>query len=134
MSAIVSNNEFTPPNSIVQNVLQELIKQEEENGKKMGIKNFDRNALKERLLPSAEFEVKWYLLKNLIQKKENLDFSEDELNDLAAKDAEKTGIAVDKLVNYYKTSNITEKLIDKKLFDFLKEKNNIVKVAPDKLS
>ena len=134
MSAIVSNNEFTPPTSIVQNVLQELIKQEEENGKKMGIKNFDKNALKERLLPSAEFEVKWYLLKNLIQKKENLDFSEDELNDLAAKDAEKTGIAVDKLVNYYKSSNITEKLIDKKLFDFLKEKNNIVKVAPDKLS
>lgn len=134
MSSIVGNNEFKPPSSIVQNVLQELIKQEEENGKRMGIKNFDRNALKEKLLPSAEFEVKWYLLKNLIQKKENLEFSEDELNDLAAKDAEKTGISVEKLVNYYKSANISEKLIDKKLFDFLKEKNNIIKVAPEKLS
>ncbi len=134
MSSIVSNNEFTPPASLVQNVLQELIKQEEENGKKMGMKNIDKNMLKEKLLPSAEFEVKWYLLKNLIQKKENLEFSEKDINDLAAKDAEKTGIAIDKLINYYKSSNIAEKLIDKKLFDFLKEKNNIVKVAPENLS
>ena len=134
MSSIVSNNEFTPPPSLVQNVLQELVKQEEENGKRMGMKNVDKNILKERLLPSAEFEVKWYLIKNLIQKKENLEFSVDELNELAAKDAEKTGIAIDKLINYYKSSNITEKLVDKKLFDFLKEKNNIVKVAPENLS
>ena len=134
MSSIVSNNEFKPPSSLVQNVLQELIKQEEENGKRMGMKNTDKNILKERLLPSAEFEVKWYLIKNLIQKKENLEFSVDELNELAEKDAEKTGIAIDKLINYYKSSNITEKLVDKKLFDFLKEKNNIVKVAPENLS
>lgn len=134
MSSIVSNNEFTPPSSLVQNVLKELIKQEEENGKRMGMKNVDKNILKERLLPSAEFEVKWYLLKNLIQKKENLEFSEDELNDLATKDAEKTGIAIDKLINYYKSSNVADKLVDKKLFDFLKEKNNIVKVAPENLS
>jgi trigger factor len=134
MSSIVSNNEFTPPASLVQNVLQELIKQEKENGKKYGMKNFDESALKERLLPSAEFEVKWYLLKNLIQKKETLEFSEDEINDLAAKDAEKTGIAIDKLISYYKSSNIADKLVDKKLFDFLKEKNNIVKVAPENIS
>jgi trigger factor len=134
MSSIVSNNEFTPPASLVQNVLQELIKQEKENGKKYGMKNIDESVLKERLLPSAEFEVKWYLLKNLIQKKENLEFSEAELNDLAAKDAEKTGIAIEKLINYYKSSNMTEKLVDKKLFDFLKEKNNIIKVAPENLT
>jgi trigger factor len=133
MSSIVGNNDFAPPASLVQNVLQELIKQEEENGKRAGMKNMDKNALKERLLPSAEFEVKWYLLKNLIQKKENLEFSEDELNNLAAKDAENTGIAIDKLINYYKSSNVAEKLVDKKLFDFLKEKNNIIKVEPENL-
>jgi len=134
MSSIVSNNEFTPPASLVQNVLQELIKQEKEDGKKYGMKNIDESVLKERLLPSAEFEVKWYLLKNLIQKKENLEFSEVELNDLAAKDAEKTGIAIEKLINYYKSSNMAEKLVDKKLFEFLKEKNHIVKVAPENLT
>ncbi len=134
MGTVVQNNDFTPPASLVQNVLQELVNQEKENGKKYGVKNFDDKALRERLLPSAEFEVKWYLIKNLIQKKENLEFSENELNDLATKDAEKTGIAVEKMINYYKSSNMTEKLVDKKLFDFLKEKNNIIKVPPESLS
>ena len=53
---------------------------------------------------------------------------------MAEKDAEKTGLPVDKLLNYYKSSNQGERLIDQKLFDFLKEKNNIKKVDPDKLS
>jgi hypothetical protein len=74
------------------------------------------------------------LLKSEIQKAENLEVSDKELEDLAAKDAEKTGLPVDKLLNYYKTSNQNEKLLDKKLFDFLKEKNNIVKVNPDQIS
>lgn len=133
MSLVVSNNDFTPPTSLVKNVLEELIKQEEENSKRSGIKNIDKNLLKERLLPSAQFEVKWYLLKSKIQEKEQLSVSEEEFNDLAAKDAEKTGIALEKLVNYYKSVNMSEKLVDKKLFEFLKEKNNIVKVPPESL-
>ncbi|NWF88885.1 MAG: trigger factor [Ignavibacteriaceae bacterium] len=133
ITSIISNNDFTPPKSLVQNVLEELIKQEEENGKRRGAKNIDRKLLAERLLPSAQFEVKWFLLKSLIQKKEQLTVTDEELNDLAMKDADKTGIAVEKLINYYKSANMSEKLIDKKLFDFLKEKNNIKKVPPENL-
>ncbi len=133
INTIISKNDFTPPASIVQNVLNEMIKQEEEKGKHYGIKKFDQNVLKERLLPSAEHEVKWYMLKDLIQKKENLELSETEINDLAAKEAEKTGLTMDKMLNYYKSSGIASKLADKKLFDFLKEKNNIIKVAPENL-
>lgn len=134
MSLVVNNNDFTPPASLVQNILESLVKQEEENGKKYGLKNLDRTVLKERLLPSAEFEVKWYLLKNLIQKKENLEFSESELNDIAAKDAEQTGIAIDKLIKYYQSPGVSEKLVDKKLFDFLRDKNNLIRVSPENLS
>jgi len=78
--------------------------------------------------------VKWYHLKNEIQKKENLEVTNQELEELAAKDAEKTGLPVDKLINYYKSSNQTERMLDQKLFSFLKEKNEIKKVNPDKLA
>jgi len=37
------------------------------------------------------------------------------------------------LINYYKTSNQTERVLDQKLFDFLKSNNTINKVHPDKL-
>lgn len=134
IGTIVKNNDFTPPNTLIQKILEDLVKQEENNSKKYGVKKFDRNIAREQLLPSAEFEVKWYLLRDMIIKKENLSISEAEINELAVKDAEKTGIAVEKLINYYQSPNVSEKIVDKKLFDLLKEKNNFVKTSPDKLS
>lgn len=131
---IISKNDFTPPSFMVENILDEMVKSEEERLKKQGMKKVDTKYLKEYLQPSALNEVKWYQLKNEIQKKENLEVTEKELEELAAKDAEKTGLPVDKLINYYKSSNQMERMLDKKLFDFLKEKNEIKKVNPDKFA
>ncbi|MCU0414756.1 MAG: hypothetical protein MUE91_10210 [Ignavibacteriaceae bacterium] len=41
---------------------------------------------------------------------------------------------MEKLINYYKSSNQMERMLDKKLFDFLKEKNEIKKVNPETLA
>ena len=131
---IVKNNDFVPPVSLVNNILEDMVKNEEEASKKQGYRKYDKNEASNRLRKSAEFNVKWYLIKEAIQKKENITISDEELNELAAKDAEKTGIAVDKLINYYKSSHYSEKLIDKKMYDFLKEKSNITSVDPEKLS
>lgn len=134
ISLIIKNNDFTPPSTLVNNILSELIKHEEEKSKKEGYKKYNREKAAERLRPSAVNEVKWYLIKSEIQKKEDIKVSDNDIKELAEKDAEKTGIAVDKLITYYKSSNYGERLIDKKLFDLLKEKNNIKKVDPEKFS
>jgi len=131
---IISKNDFTPPSFMVESILDEMVKSEEERLKKQGMKKVDTKYLREYLQPSALNEVKWYQLKNEIQKKENLEVTDKELEELAAKDAEKTGLSVDKLINYYKSSNQVERMLDKKLFDFLKEKNEIKKVNPEKFS
>lgn len=134
INAIVSKNEFTPPSTLVMNVLEDMVKREEEEVKKQGYGKFNKAEAEEKFRKYAELEVKWYLIKNAIAKKEEISVSDDDLKELAEKDAEKTGIAVDKLINYYKSSNYGEKLIDGKLFDLLKEKNNIKKVDPEKFS
>jgi FKBP-type peptidyl-prolyl cis-trans isomerase (trigger factor) len=108
-----------------------MIKREEEEYKKRGYGKVDKTEAANRLKKPAEMQVKWYLIKDALQKKENISMSDEELTELAAKDAEKTGIAVDKLVNYYKSSNYSERFLDQKLFDFLKEKSNIKKVDPE---
>ena len=131
ISDILKNNEFTPPQTLVNNILEEYVKSEEEQAKKSNYP-FNKEEAKNRLLKSAETEVKWYLIKNEISKLENITVSDEDLKELAEKDSLKTGIPVDKLINYYKTSNQTEKIIDQKLFDFLKSNNTITKVAPDK--
>ena len=134
ISTIIKNNDFTPPASLVDNVLSELVKSEEERLKNQGMKKVDTNYLKEYLQPSALNEVKWYQIKSEIQKKENLKVTDDELEELAKADSEKTGLPVEKLMNYYKTSNQTERMLDNKLFNFLKMNNEIKRVNPDQLT
>jgi trigger factor len=127
VSQLLQSNDFVPPQTLVKNVLEDLIKHEEEHSKKEGWK-LDREEAANRLKKQAENEVKWFLLKDSIKRKENLVMSEEDLMALAQKDSENTGITVDKLLNYYKSANYKEKLEDKKLFDFLKENNTIHKI------
>jgi len=134
ISLIISKNDFTPPSFMIESILDEMVKSEEERLKKQGMKKVDTKYLREYLQPSAINEVKWYQLKTEIQKKENIEVTDQELEELAKVDAEKTGLPIDKLINYYKSSNQVERMLDKKLFDFLKEKNEINKVDPEKLS
>ncbi len=133
MSSIIEKNDFNPPKTLVNNLLEDLVKREEEESKRQGFRKFDKEEARKRLKNIAEFEVKWYILKQQIEKKEEIKISDDDLKELVKKDAEKTGLPEEKLLNYYKSSNYSEKLIDEKLFDFLKEKNNINKVDPEKL-
>jgi trigger factor len=131
---IVKANDFTPPASLTNNFLSDLIEREEKEVKKQGYGKYDREEAAKRLKSYAEYEVKWYLIKNEIEKKENIDVTDDDLQELVKKDAEKTGLPEDKLLNYYKSSNFAERLRDQKLLEFLKENNKINKVDPSKLT
>lgn len=133
LQIIVEKNEFAPPQTMVKNVLDDLVKREEESQKKAGYGKFNREEVEKNLQKTAELEVKWFLIKRAIVQKENLSVNDDDLKELAKKDAIKTGLPEDKLINYYKTSNTGEKLLDNKLFDFLKEQNEINKVNPENL-
>lgn len=131
ITQIIKNNDFVAPKSLIDNLLEDYMKREEEQYKKMGYKKYDRVEASKRLAKSAETEVKWYLIKDSIQKKENIAMSDEELTALATKDAEQTGIALEKMLNYYKSSNYSEKFVENKVFDFLKENTTIKKVIPE---
>ena len=131
---IITKNDFTPPSFMLDSILDEMVKSEEERIKKQGVKKVDTKYLREYLQPSALNEVKWYQLKTEIQKKEKIEVTDQELEELAKQDSEKTGLPVDKLLNYYKSSNQLERMLDKKTFDFLKMNNKIQRVDPEKLT
>ncbi len=134
VALIVEKNDFIPPKTLVQNLFEDLLKKEEEQAKKGGNRLFNREETKIRLKPYAESEVKWYLLKNEIEKKEKIEVDEETLKELAKKEAVSTGLSEEKLLNYYKSPNYQNTLLDQKLFEFLKEKNTIKKVEPEKYS
>ena len=134
ITTIIRNNDFTPPSTLVNNILEELVKNEEEHLKKQGHPNVNISELKERLKKNAVNDVKWFLIKSELLKKENISITDDEIKELAEKDAKKTGIPAEKLLNYYKNSGQNDKILDQKLFEFLKGKNNIVKLDPEKFN
>jgi trigger factor len=132
VSEILKNNEFVPPKSLVINILEEHVKAEEERAKKSKYQ-FNKEEARKRLEKTAESEVKWYLLKNEIQKLENITISDSDFAELAEKESQKTGLPIDKLINYYKSSNQSERMIDEKLFEFLKSNSTLNKVHPDQI-
>ncbi len=129
---IVQNNPFAPPQFMVTNTVDKMLEDEEKEAKRVK-RPFNKNEAKEYFTPLAEKTVQWYLLKDLIAKKENISVNEDDLNALAEKEAEKTGLPFEKVLNYYKTSHYDDKLLDDKVFEFLKANNKLTKVAPEKL-
>lgn len=131
---LIKNNDFPPPQSIIQEYLNELIKKEDEETKLRGYKKIDETKTAKSLESRAEDGMKWYFIKHAIIEKEGIEIPDDELRKLAGKESEKNGIAVDKLLDYYKSSGLKEKLIEEKLFEFLKEKNIIKEVDPDNIS
>ena len=132
INLIVQKNDFVPPKTLVQNLLEDLIKKEEEQAKKEGNRLFNREEARNRLLPFAESEVKWFLLKNEIQKKENIEVPEETLKEMAKKDSVSMGLSEEKLLNYYKSPNYQNTLLDQRLFLFLREKNTINKIDTEK--
>ena len=132
VSEIIKKNDFVPPKSLVNNILEEYVKSEEEKAKKSKYP-FNKDETRKRLLKSAETEVKWYLIGNEIKKNENITMTDEDLTELAEKEALKTGLPIEKIINYYKTSNQSERVVEQKLFEFLKSNNKINKVHPDKL-
>jgi trigger factor len=126
---ILEKNPFEPPHSMVHRYLDQILKIEEDRAKQQK-KPFDRHEMSHKLHSVAEFELKWHMLKENIKEKENILVSEGELQETAQKEAERTGITVDKLLNYYNSSGFKNNLADQKLFDFLKNNNSVKFVEP----
>lgn len=130
ISEIVKRNDFSPPQVLIDNLLEQYLKNEEEYYKKNKM-YFNKDEVSKRLLKNAENEVKWYLIRDEIIKKENITVSDQELEEEAKKESEKTGLPVEKLVNYYKSSNQLDALLEKKLFNFLVVNNKVKRVEPE---
>lgn len=131
LNSIIEKNDFDPPLSMIKNALENIIQQEQENYKKSGYGKLNKEEAEKIYYKSAERQVKWYLIKKAIIEKENITVTDEDLREMAKKDAVSTGLPEEKLINYYKSSNLHEKLADKKLFDFLKEKSTVKKINPE---
>ena len=128
LSRIVNNNDFTAPAGYVETVLNRMVEQEKQNAERYKNPNFNAQAVREALKPRAEWNSKWQIIMENIAEKENLKVEDGDMEKLAEKDAEQTGIAKEKLIKYYKDSGRDAALLEEKVIEFLKENNTIKEV------
>lgn len=128
LDKVVKNNDFTPPQGYVQDLLKRMIESEKENAKRYKQPEVDEEQLREYLQPRAEWTAKWLIFLENLAEVENIKVEEKELEELAQKESEQTGISVAKLLKYYKDTYRSDMLLEEKVINFLKENAKIVEV------
>jgi len=120
-----NNKDFIVPEGFVEKLALEFTEKEIEESKKYKV-NIDRKRIEEMSKGRAQVSGKIEIILLSIAKKEHISVTESEVDEFLSKEAESTGISLDKLKNYYKMNDLRETLLRDKVFKFLKEKNQQV--------
>jgi trigger factor len=124
-SELIKRNDFDVPDTMIENYLDSLIESvKEQQPNKMLPRDFDEHDYRQKNRTYAIRKIKLYILNSKIAEAENIKVDDVDLSIHAESESLRTGIAKERLMNYYKTSDeIKDKLLQKKLYDFLKDKN-----------
>ncbi len=133
LSKVAENNSFDVPKGYVENILARLIEAEKEKAKQYGYNDLKDEQLKPELQPRAEWTAKWQIIQENIARVENIKVEDADLEEIAKKEAESTGISVEKLVKYYKDSHRDAGLIEEKVIKFLEDNNTVKEIDADEL-
>lgn len=130
LGKIVTNNDFTPPPGYVNFLLNNLVEGEKKKAERDKVKGFNPATAREQLQREAEWSAKWQIVMENIAAAENIRVSEEELKEAAQKEADETGISVEKILKYYENINKSDILLEDKVIKFLKEKNTFKEFDP----
>jgi trigger factor len=123
---ILKKNPFDLPESMINNYLDVLV----ENAKKEIKDNFDEQVIREKYRVNAIWNLKWELIKEKIEKLEEISVTEEDKKDYIRRIAEQRGVDEKPLWNSLKSKEaqvrITGDVLEDKVLDFL-EKNAKIK-------
>jgi trigger factor len=124
---IVKLHEFAVPEAMVNMFLDAFI--DDIKGRSRDRKlppDFNEARFREENRVNAIWQAKWLLLKERIAEKESISVTDEEIETLASAEAKATGIDRDRLIQYYKDSNIAhDRLFSEKVLSFLKNNAKI---------
>lgn len=119
---IIRHHDFPVPETIVNGIINRQLEDLKNRfpNKKLPA-DFDEAKFREESRPSAIWQAKWYLLRERIIEQEGLQVDNAELEKLAEEKAQQTSIEKEKLLEFFKKSEETQRqLLSDKLIAFLK--------------
>ncbi len=118
---IVNQHDMEIPQAMVKGLTDSKIEElkEQSPGKKMP-DDFDEKKFRESYKPVAIYSAKWFLIRDKIIEKEQLQLTDAELEQKAEEDAPKMSISKERLIAFYKSSDaLKDKMVYEKLMNFL---------------
>jgi trigger factor len=124
---VVRRHEFAVPDTLTDAILDSYVDDVKNRSRDKKLPaGFEEAKFREERRANAVWQAKWMLLKNQIAEAEGITVTDDDLTRLAETDAPRMGITVDKLVQYYKSSDRTrERALSDKIVTFLKDNARI---------
>ena len=121
VSELIKLNDVPAPESLVENILNSYIEDiKQQNPKRELPKDFDEEEFRKTKKTDAILQVKWYLIRDEIIKKEKIEVTDKDLEPVIETDAKKYNLPVDKIKTIYeKNPDVKYRVLDDKLIDFL---------------
>jgi trigger factor len=120
---VVRRHEVTLPEGLIKGFLDSMLEDTKNRypNKKLPAQ-FDEQEFRTQNRPYAEFQAKWYLIRERLIEAENLTVEEADMERLAEADAPKVGLDKAALMNFYRTSDaMKDRILSEKLNEFLKK-------------
>jgi trigger factor len=126
VKALLDRHNFEVPRSITYSLIDAMIQEQRAQNKRNGYAEdygINVDEWREKYWQQSELRGKWLLLRDKIIEAEEIDATDEDIENLAARDAEAYGVKKENLLQYYrKNAEITERVKSEKLVDRLKEK------------
>jgi trigger factor len=130
ISELIKLNEIDVPEVIIERTLSGYIEElKEQNPKRELPENFNEEDFKKEKRVDAILQAKWFLISEKIVDVEKIEVSDEEIENIAKIDAERFNMPLDKVIEVYKkNSDLTNRLLNDKVMNFLIENNNIKEI------
>ncbi|MDC1067730.1 trigger factor [Candidatus Kapabacteria bacterium] len=121
VTKLVNDNEFDVPEAFVKNALDQMIGNfQQQFGQAPQFKNADSQALRDEFRPMAVQNVKWELIRNSIVENEGIKVEDYDIEQLANKEAERTGQTPEQLIEVIKNNDqVQSSILAKKAMEFI---------------
>lgn len=126
VKALLDRHQFEVPRSITYSLIDAMIQEQRAENKRNGYPEehgINVEEWREKYWQQSEMRGKWLLLRDKIIEAEQIDATDEDIEAIAARDAEAYGVKKENLLQYYrKNTEILERVKSEKLVDRLKEK------------
>jgi len=127
VSELIKLNEVKVPDTFVNSILDQYVKDYKIRfPKNYSFKDFKEDEFKKEKRVDAIRQAKWFLIREKLIEMEKFKVSDEDLKEVAKKNAKTYNMPVDKLMNSYKTNeDVKIKILNDKVMNFLIENANV---------